>query len=363
MLAAWAQGDPEGPCHVIGAGRRTLWTAALVNGAVGNVLEMDDVHRTALLHPGPVVVPAALALPQERRRCRRCVARRGGARVRGDDPDRASVGPTHYKYFHNTATCGAVRAPQPRQGRCSASTAAGWSTRSAMPARRRRACGNAGTRHDDETAAQRPRRASRLLAAELAAHGFTGPEQILEGPLGFYAGLCPDGGPSRVLAESDAALDGARDELQAVAGLPAHAPDDRRGARAPRAAKIAGAVPPGRGSTYRDAVAVCDRAEPSTPVEAKFSLQHAGAVVLLRGVPRSTAFDAGGDARAEVAALRAKVVRRRGRALHPAYPAHFGAASRSSWRRRTAARARFPMRSATPRTRCGRGRGRAKARS
>ena len=28
---------------------------------LGNVLEMDDVHRTSLLHPGPVVWPAALS--------------------------------------------------------------------------------------------------------------------------------------------------------------------------------------------------------------------------------------------------------------------------------------------------------------
>jgi 2-methylcitrate dehydratase PrpD len=35
--------------------------AAFVNGGVGNVLEMDDIHRTSILHPGPVVIPAALA--------------------------------------------------------------------------------------------------------------------------------------------------------------------------------------------------------------------------------------------------------------------------------------------------------------
>ena len=43
-------------------GRATARDAAFANGAFGNVLEMDDVHREAILHPGPVVVPAALAL-------------------------------------------------------------------------------------------------------------------------------------------------------------------------------------------------------------------------------------------------------------------------------------------------------------
>lgn len=34
-------------------------------GAFGNVLEMDDLYRTALVHPAPVVVPAALAVAEE----------------------------------------------------------------------------------------------------------------------------------------------------------------------------------------------------------------------------------------------------------------------------------------------------------
>ena len=32
---------------------------------LGNVLEMDDVHRQALLHPGPVIWPAALSAARE----------------------------------------------------------------------------------------------------------------------------------------------------------------------------------------------------------------------------------------------------------------------------------------------------------
>ena len=35
---------------------------ATAMGGLGSLLEMDDVHRTALLHPGPVVIPAALAV-------------------------------------------------------------------------------------------------------------------------------------------------------------------------------------------------------------------------------------------------------------------------------------------------------------
>jgi 2-methylcitrate dehydratase PrpD len=60
-------------------------------------------------------------------------------------------------------------------------------------------------------------------------------------------------------------------------------------------------------------------------VEAKFSLQHASAVVLLRGKPRLEDFDMDGVRDPAVAALRHKVVLLEGRTYTAAYPAHFGA--------------------------------------
>src|SRR5262245_9719829 len=51
----------RGGAKAIGASRREAGAAALINGCYGNVLEMDDIHRTSILHPGPVVIPAALA--------------------------------------------------------------------------------------------------------------------------------------------------------------------------------------------------------------------------------------------------------------------------------------------------------------
>ena len=45
--------------HLGGTISRLGWERATY---VGNVLEMDDVHRTALLHPGPVIWPAAMSM-------------------------------------------------------------------------------------------------------------------------------------------------------------------------------------------------------------------------------------------------------------------------------------------------------------
>lgn len=47
---------------VMAHGRITsAWDAALANGTFAHALELDDDHRIAVLHPGAVVVPAALA--------------------------------------------------------------------------------------------------------------------------------------------------------------------------------------------------------------------------------------------------------------------------------------------------------------
>lgn len=56
---------PNGRCTVIGA----QWSAAppaaaLVNGSLCHAFELDDVHDESLLHPGAVVVPAALAVAE-----------------------------------------------------------------------------------------------------------------------------------------------------------------------------------------------------------------------------------------------------------------------------------------------------------
>src|SRR6476659_4428041 len=64
-MNAYGRTMPSGPCRVIGGFSLTARDAALINGSFGNVLEMDDLYRTALVHPGPVIVPAALAVAEE----------------------------------------------------------------------------------------------------------------------------------------------------------------------------------------------------------------------------------------------------------------------------------------------------------
>jgi 2-methylcitrate dehydratase PrpD len=326
-MIAFGRTLPAGACRAFGGLALTGRDAALVNGSLGNVLEMDDLDRSALLHPGPVVVPVALAAAAE-------TGASGAAAldaiVRGYEAMirvGRSVGAAHYRQFHNTATCGVFGA-----------AAAAGSLLGLDPAHMADAFGNAGTqasglwqcRLEDCMSKQlhNGRAAqSGLLAAQLARHGFTGAHAILEGPLGFFAGFCPDARPECLLEDPDGPWLIHRTSLKPwPACRHAHPLIDAALAIRSRVdpARIARIAIEG----YRDAIGICDNPSPRTPVEAKFSLQHAVAVALARGAPTLADFDAPAAAAPELAALRVRVALRESAELSARYPAHFGAAIR-----------------------------------
>jgi 2-methylcitrate dehydratase PrpD len=323
-MIAYGHTMPPGSGRAFGGLSLASRDAALVNGAFGNVLEMDDFYRTALVHPGPVVIPAALAAAESTNASAQALL---DAVVRGFEAMiriGRSVGAAHYRQFHNTATCGVF-----------GSAVAAGSLLGLDDDRLVHALGNAGTQASglwqcriEETMSKQLHNGraaqSGLIAAELATHGFTGARFVLEGPLGFFAGLCPDAEPWRVLDDPDApwlihgtsfkpwpACRHTHPTIDAIVALRQHVKPE-----AIRRIVV---------ETYRDAIAVCDNPDPRTPVEAKFSLQHASAVVLLRGKPRLEDFDMDGVRDPAVAALRHKVVLLEGRTYTAAYPAHFGA--------------------------------------
>ncbi len=323
-MAALAAREGEGPALALGAGRRPARAAAFANGSYGNVLEMDDVHRAALLHPGPVVIPAALALAEAIGASAEALL---DAIVRGYEAVirvGAAVGPAHYAFFHNTSTCGPFGA-----------AAAGASALGLDPARAAQALALAGsatggfwqTRHEPNMGKQlHAARAaeSGVAAALLAADGFTGPLSILEGPQGLFAATCGNADPHAILTEP-----GCKWSIFATSFKPwpacrhAHAAIDAALEIRPR---LAGrAIRAGRVTTYRDAILFCDKPEPRTVLEAKFSLQHAVAVVLERGEPRLEDFEPAAIADARLSALRERVTADAGEPYAARYPARFGA--------------------------------------
>lgn len=324
IVARYGQNLGSGPCHAIGVGNRDAAGAAFVNGAYGNVLEMDDIHRTSILHPGPVVVPAALALAQ------RLNASSGDfldAVVRGYDAVirvGRSVGPGHYRHWHNTSTCGPF-------GAAAAAASLLGLDRSATVM----ALGHAGTQASGPWQCRLEGAMSKqlhtaaaaqagLAAADLAALGFTAPKQILDGELGFYAAMCPDPTPEAVLADPDGPwliTDTSFKPWPACR----HAHPTIDVALALRDRVDVAAIDRITVRSYADAVGLCDNTSPTTVLEGKFSLQHCAAIVLLDGPPPLEAFEPTALARADVAALRAKVRLESAEPFASAYPMHYGA--------------------------------------
>jgi 2-methylcitrate dehydratase PrpD len=280
---------------------------------LGNILEMDDVHRTALLHPGPVIWPSVL----------------GGlngeddvwldAAVRGYEA-MIAVGSMfdahHYAHFHPTATAGVFGAAAAAGSLLDCD---GEQTASALALAGSVAGGVWQTRHEAVMAKQWHIAHAVITggsAAFFARQGVTGPRYILEGPQGIFAATCRNPKPLALgsgwrLGEvsfkpwaacrhTHPAIDAAL-ELRACGTL----------------------LAPVTIETYADALTFCDRPNPITVADAKFSLQHAVAVVIARGEPTPTDFEP--DAIAALAGVRAQISVVEAPALTAAYPAHFGA--------------------------------------
>ncbi len=287
ILHRWGmQGDLDSP------------RKALLMGALTHITETDDLHRASVTHPGCVVVPAVLALGEKlgssNQQMLTAILQGFEAMCRIG----AAVGPAHYRIWHNTATCGPF-----------GSAMAAAALLQLDDAQTLDALGNAGTQSSGfwqfmETGAMSKHlhagRAceSGWLAADLAALGFTGPAQILEGSKGMFAGMCDDPAPHRVLEDPDALwqlrltsikpwpscrhthpiIDCALEIHQMLEGHTVEQVD----------VKI-----------YQAALDVCDNPNPDSEYQAKFSLYHTAAIALLDGAVGLESFNAEARQRSE----------------------------------------------------------------
>lgn len=159
---------------------------ALVNGTTGHAIEMDDDHRTSVLHPAVAVIPAALAAAE-------LVGAKGDKLIEGvicgyelmcriGD---AFLGTMYDEGFHPTGACGVF-------GAAAAAGKIFGLDRTQMIA----ALGVAGTQaagleewKSDGSWIKRlhPGKSAEagVLAALLAQRGYTGPSTIVEGVHGF----------------------------------------------------------------------------------------------------------------------------------------------------------------------------------
>lgn len=294
------------------AERDVLTRAALL----GNVLEMDDVHRTALLHPGPVVWPAALSAVRE---TGGSMADLLDAGVRGYEA-MIAIGATfdahHYAHFHNTSTAGGFG------GAAAAASAfgldlqaTGWALANAGST----AGGLWAMRHA-ETMTKHIHAARAALEglwfARLARAGGTGPLAVLEGPQGLYAASVP--APRPLVLTADWRI--AEVSFKPWAACRHVHPAIDCALELRNAEKLTGLF---HVKHYADAIRFCDNPDPQTEAQAKFSIQHGVAVI-------AAGRDAGPEdftpaAIAELAPLRARVTVVEDPEIAARYPAHFGA--------------------------------------
>jgi len=322
-VRALAQGEGAGPCRIIGGGRAGPQAAALANGPAGAILEMDDVDRRALLHPGPVVMPAVLATAESLGTCDAdalldAIVRGYEAMIRIG----RAAGASHYRFFHPTGTCGGFGAAAAAASLLELDAertawALGLAGQQASGLwRARHEPGSVKAFHDGRASA------NGVVSALLARDGFRGPLRVLEGEQGFFAAMAPDSDPETVLVPASGwAIHDVSFKPHAACR---HAHPAIDAALALRA-RLGGLPETLVVETYRDAVLFCDRPVPTTSSEARFSLQHSVAVALIHGDAGLERFEPEALLDPAVAALRSHVTVETADDLTAAYPGRFGA--------------------------------------
>ena len=279
-----------------------LLSNAVLLGAAANALDFDDTHLPTVIHPGPPVGGALLALAQKRGMSGRELLHAYILGVEAACRIGNAVSPGHYQHgWHITATCGvfgaAVAAARilhldAQRMHCALALAA------------TQACGLVEML-GSAARALNPGFAARngIAAALLAEQGIERPERALEGRRGFINvfGVAQDAGaltahlgetweiarvaykpyPSGVVLHAliDACLELRRDEMPQKIAVKLHPLAIERG----------------------------DRPEPRDGVEARLSAQHCAAVALLYGAAGVAQFTDAVVADPAVRRLRARV--------------------------------------------------------
>lgn len=176
----------EGDYHIFGSGKTSIGFAALANGAIGHIKEVDDLHRGSTMHVGITVFPALLAVAEQIgfngvRFIESTVAGYEAAIRIGE-----ALGREHYKIFHTTGTAGTFGAA------VAVGKYLGLTAEQLVDA-----LGHAGTQAaglwqflsdgDLQAKALHPGKAAQngLIAAWLSKLGVSGARNILEGEKGF----------------------------------------------------------------------------------------------------------------------------------------------------------------------------------
>lgn len=276
-------GAPQ--ANIMGLEQKTsVLNAALANGYISHILEIDDLHKKSISHPAAPVDSAALSVAQS-------------INASGKDLLLAiilgyeimlrigeAVTPSHYKTWHTTATCGTF----------GAAVAAGKLLK-LNPSELLHALGNAGTQaaglweflangamskylHTGKAAM------NGVLSSLLAKKGFTGAIKILEGERGFFKAYSTEkhpeekfknlGKPFKILETSIKNYASCTHTHTAIDSALSIINDQHLNPDQIIKIKV---------YTYNNAKMIAGFRNPQTPIEAKFSLAYCVAAAIYYG--------------------------------------------------------------------------------
>ena len=284
---------PAGDAWIFGRdGGGSAFDAAFLNGASSHVLELDDIERTAYIHPGVATIAAAMALADEdpdlpTHTFLKAVVMGYEVAIRVG----RSINPSHYEWWHTTGTAGALGAA------AAAAVILGLDVE-----RTAWALGNAGTeaaglwQFNQDGAMTKPYHVGMaalhgVMAALAAKVGFSGPHRILEGQQGLLKAMSKDPHPERLtegLGEEAPLILGISRKRWASCRFTHPSIDAMMAIREPKRSDEIESI---RLRTFRTAVRVAGHPEPQTPQEAKFSMKYCAALAWVTGDVGLRSFD------------------------------------------------------------------------
>lgn len=273
-------GQPQ--ATIIGFDEQTsVSRAALVNGVSCHILELDDLHKSSIMHPAAPIISAAVAMAEKEGASGQDLITAVVAGFETGIRIAEAITPSHYYFWHTTGTCGTF-------GAAMAAAKVGKLNAGEMV----NALGNAGSqaaglweflRDGAMTKHMHPGKAAMngILAVLLAKEGFTGAKRILEGEKGYFRATASEfdldkvtlglGQDYRILGNSYKIYPSCRHThggVDLALELAAEGLDPE---------EVVGIVV----RTYSIAQDLVSNVDPTTPYEAKFSLPFCLASALL----------------------------------------------------------------------------------
>lgn len=207
-------GLDDGPSTIIGHKKGDVLNAGFLNGISAHCLDLDDGHRIAQLHPGCVVIPAALSLAEKHDKNGKEFIESIIAGYEVAISLGKLMNPSHRNQgFHSTGTIGTLAATA---AACKIINLNYNETVNALGLAGTQAAGllesdHAGTMGKHLHAGRAVQ--SGIISALLAQKGFTGPSSIMEGKEGFFKAMCGDNVENYAKMTSESALSQIKSDL------------------------------------------------------------------------------------------------------------------------------------------------------